>query len=118
VCRNYATYQALTKAFHKVDLINLRELNSEQLDGLKKHANPNEGLIIQIVGKNVSNVLQGAEALNYMSVLTQTSKKSFSLWRVLDFAVKKESVAKKIYPLLFWLRLQLLKILRINHSFD
>jgi predicted DCC family thiol-disulfide oxidoreductase YuxK len=118
VCRNYATYQALTKTFHKVDLINLRELNSEQLDGLKKHANPNEGLIVQITDGNISTVLQGAAALHYISVLTESSNKKFSLWRTLDRLMRKEKIAQKLYPFLFWLRLRLLKILRINPKFD
>lgn len=119
VCRKYATYQALAKSFHDVEITNLRDLNNDELSEIKKYANPNEGLIIRVTaGQNFSKFLQGAAALNYMSALTENSNKKLSLWRLLDLLMREEKTAQKLYPFLFWLRLKLLKILHINPKFD
>lgn len=118
VCTNYAAHQMLMKSFHNVEIVNLRGLNEKQLAEVKKTADPDEGIIIHVVVDSKISVLQGADALSFIAGLTESKNKRFTLWGLLDRVVENKKIATKVYPLLFWLRLQLLKILRINPKFD
>jgi predicted DCC family thiol-disulfide oxidoreductase YuxK len=114
-CSNYSSYQKASKE-NMVILKNMREINADEKETLNNSGlNMNSGIILHAENeKGEMFYLQGAEALHFIASLT-TERKNLHFWNILNFIVKNSKVAEKIYPLLFNIRIFLLKILKIDY---
>lgn len=111
-CSKYSSYINLSRSFEEIRLKNARDLNAKEIQELQELGlDINQGIIVQIQG-NKNNALNysGRDAMNYLAKYDQNSKFTGKLHRVMRY----EKLSRFIYPILFWGRAVVLKILGIE----
>lgn len=112
-CLKYSNYLNLMKSFEKIEIKNARELTSIEFAELDQLGlDVNQGIIarVQMNELEVTTNYSGREAMNFLAKFDKNTKFVGKLHRLMRFKI----LSNILYPLLFWGRAVVLKLIGVN----
>ena len=113
-CSSYAAYARLRASVEKLTLRNLRDFSPSEVQSLRElGVDPELGVVLVIATPNDLRVLQGAEAMGYLSTLDNR----WALLGILLRAMRIRWLGRMVFPVLAFGRRIVLKISGIDPRF-